>query len=222
MQLIVDGQPRSLMPMREFRAAYSLPPDFGVNWFTPKDYTGLGRIDGAGDELEGVASALLASIPNEPPTSWMGFTVELQQTFHKLLWDINPKVGLRRSEVEYAVVGLGEVCQSFVHTAMKERMSGRALPTFERVYQDWLNRTTRTSERIFPYPYRGRTWGVRIIQYAYGRIGLVVDTEEQTYYVRDFALACPAEGFMAGLLQAVVTRLAALLERASAEAGREA
>jgi hypothetical protein len=221
MRLIIDGQLRSLIPIREFRAANSLPPDFGVNWFTPKDYSGLGRIDEAGAELEEAKTALLASIPDGPPGSWMGFTVELQQTFHKLLWDINHKVGLRRSEVEYAVVGLGEVCQSFVHTAMKERMNGRPLPVFERVYQDWLNRTTRTSERVFPYPYRGRTWGVRIIQYAYGRIGLVVDTEEQTYYVRDAALVCPAEGFMAGLLEAVITKLALLLEQAAAEAGRE-
>jgi hypothetical protein len=61
---------------------------------------------------------------------------------------------------------------------------------------------------------------VRIIQCAYGRIGLVVDTEEQTYYIRDSALACPAEGFMAGLLEAVITKLAGLLEQATAEAGR--
>jgi HAD superfamily hydrolase (TIGR01509 family) len=89
-----------------------------------------------GDTPYDIEAALLASVPDVPQGSWMGFTLELQQSFHRLLWDINHKVGLRRSEVEYAVVGLGEVCQSFIHMAMKERMSGRLLPAFEFVYQD--------------------------------------------------------------------------------------
>jgi hypothetical protein len=50
MKLLIDGISHTFMPIRAFRTAHNLPPEFGVALFEPKDYTGLGSINRAGAE----------------------------------------------------------------------------------------------------------------------------------------------------------------------------
>jgi hypothetical protein len=65
----------------------------------------------------------------------------------------------------------------------------------------------RISQTGHAYAHNGETWSVQIINNAYGRVGLVVETGTVTYHVRDTALACPADGFMAQLLITLLSKL---------------
>jgi hypothetical protein len=218
MDLKMNGQSCPFITVREFRARYNLPPEFGIRLFAPKDYAGLGSIDRAGEALQVLQEVILASLPHRSPSSWMGLAVELQQVFHHQLWAINPSVGLKRSEIEYAVVGFGEVIQTFIHGLITAYMTNRPFPVFEAVYAEWINRTTQVIQRTFLYSYQGKSWVIRLVMHAYGRIGLVVNTGDQTFCVYDGKLACPAEGFMFMLLQAVTQKLAVLAENTALEA----
>jgi len=69
MKLQINGETCHLLPIREFRIRNLLSPDFGINAFLPKDYTGLGRIDEAKSELQLVHAAVVAAVPDSPPPS---------------------------------------------------------------------------------------------------------------------------------------------------------
>lgn len=217
MFLEINGKCCHFIPIREFRIRHLLPPEFGTSAFLPKDYAGLGRIDQAGAELQMVHASVVASVPDSLPASWMGLTLELQEVFHTQLCMINHKVGLKRSEIEYAVLGFGEVCQSFVHGLMNAWMYRQPIPTFEEVYSDWLNRNTQLSQQVFEYVSQGQRWEIRLIKHAYGVMGLTIETGETTYYVSDSDRQCPAEGFMFNLLKEVTTKISHLADQAVLE-----
>ena len=206
MQLVIAGQRRDFIPIKDFRAEHGLPPEFGVAWFESKDYTGLGRIDRAGTELNTVRQAVLDAIPAHLPLqAWMAFVPELTRLFERKLYEINPQVGLKDVEVEFAVAGFADVCQALVYAGPR----GGSTPDFRQLYADWLNSSARVFGEVYAYEHRGQRWQVRIATHAYGRAGLIVDTGEVTHYVHDPALGCPAEGFMASLLHEVASRLLA-------------
>jgi hypothetical protein len=50
---------------------------------------------------------------------------------------------------------------------------------------------------------------VQIIAHAYGRAGMVIHASDETFYVYDAALGCPAEGFMSTLLSDIAARMLA-------------
>src|SRR5262245_64156367 len=96
MLLTIDGQPREFTPIKDFRAAHDLPPEFGVALFEPKDYAGLGRIDRAGAELNGVRAALLDALPTQiKAPSWLSFLPDYARLFEAKLYEINAQVGLK-------------------------------------------------------------------------------------------------------------------------------
>lgn len=217
MKLEINGELCHLLPIREFRIRNLLSPEFGINAFLPKDYTGLGRIDEAKAELQLVHAAVVAAVPKQLPPSWMGLTLELQAVFQVHLTVYNYRIGLKRSEIEYAVLGFGEVVQSFVMGLINGWMYRQPIPTFEDIYSDWLNRTTQLSQRVFDYPHQGINWEVRLIKHAYGVMGLAVDTGENTFYVHDAERKCPAEGFMFNLLKEVTGKINAIADKAALE-----
>jgi hypothetical protein len=201
MELLIDGARRALIPIRVFRAAHGLPDRFGVALFEPKDFTGLGRIDTAGAALNSVRAAVLAALPPAGmPQMWQAALPALRDLFAARLREINPEVGLREVEIDFAVAGFADVCEAVLWAALSARASRRAPPSFREVYADWLDSTVRVSQTVHEYTHRGETWRVRVVHHAYGRAGLVVETAAETHYVADGALACPAEGFMTGLL----------------------
>jgi len=217
MKLQINGETCHLLPIREFRIRNLLSPDFGINAFLPKDYTGLGRIDEAKSELQLVHAAVVTAVPDSPPPSWMGMTLELQAVFQAQLTVYNYKIGLRRSEIEYAVLGFGEVCQSYMTGLINAWMCRQPIPTFEDVYSDWLNRTTQLSQQAFDYPHQGKNWEIRLIKHAYGVMGLAVDTGENIFYIRDAERQCPAEGFMFNLLKEVTAKINTIANKAALE-----
>jgi hypothetical protein len=159
-----------------------------------------------------VQAVLLVSVPSGvPPQGWMAWTLELQMLFRRLLVEINPVVGLHPDEIDYAVAGLGDVCQTYLYERMTPNSTGKS--DFERVYRRWLSRTVERSH-LFSYAHNEDRWYVQILRHAYGRFGMIVITSQGTYYLLDTALGCPAEGFMYGLLREIAGRIDAAFEAA--------
>lgn len=199
MRLTVDGVARDFEPIRTFRLKHNLPPDFGIARFEPKDYSGLGRIDGAGAELNHARAAVLNAISvNLTLRGWLSFIPELTEHFRRTLESINDKVGLRDVEIEYAAAGFADVCQAVVYA----RVRGGNV-AFEAIYGTWLDQTARVSQTVHLY----NGWQIRLVTHAYGRAGIIVQAGDETYYVSDSALGCPAEGYMAALLAEVCARI---------------
>jgi hypothetical protein len=200
MRLTIGAEPRQFLPIKAFRAAHDLPPEFGVALFEPKDFAGLGRIDQAGADLNAVRAAVLAAIPPELSLrEWMTFIPELTRLFTNKLYEINTRVNLHDVEIEFAAAGFADVCQTAVYALLRG-----AAPGFEAVYGEWLDGSARVSQAVHEYG----AWRVQIVTHAYGRAGLIVETGSATHYVADASLGCPADGYMASLLAEVFERIA--------------
>lgn len=207
MRLMIDGQPISFIPLRDFRAAHDLPPDFGVACFEPKDYAGLGSISSAGTALNSLRGALLDALPASlTPQGLLSLAAALTDRFRIELTRINPHVRLREAEIEFAVAGFGDVCNAYAYALLRDRAA-----SFEVVYRDWLAASARVFSGVHRYEHRGEQWRARVIAHAYGRFGLLIETPRGTFAVYDPALACPAEGFMSALLSDVCAGLARAL-----------
>lgn len=203
MRLLIDNTHQPFIPIREFRARHGLPSSFGVAHFEPKDYSGLGRMDGAGAELNALRDRLLRALaPADPPTfeRWLAAVRGWREQFRHELTRINPAVGLHQVEIDFAVAGFGNVAEAVVWAVVRARRLDEPPPTFDRIYADWLNSTVRVGHIHYPYDHVGQHWQVQIIRTAYGRAGLIVRAPDDVYYLHDPSLGCPAEGFMAALL----------------------
>lgn len=214
MYLTIEGESRSLIPIKDFRAAQGLPPDFGVAFFEPKDYDGLGRIDRAGLELNRVRAALLDALPQRMDKGgWLAFLPDYARLFEDQLYTINDHIGLKDVEIEFAVAGLSDVLHHLAYKMMLTQFTPP--PTnpnpalFREVYSEWLDNSLKVFSQIYRYEHQGQTWQVQIIAHAYGRAGLVIHAGDETFYVYDAALGCPAEGFMATLLSDIAARMLA-------------
>jgi hypothetical protein len=208
MRLMIDGQFHDFIAIREFRALYHLPPEFGVNGFTPKDYTGLGRIDEAGSALNQVRTAVLAAIPESLSVrEWLLFVPDLGRLFEQKLSSINAQVGLRDVEIDFAVAGFGDVCQAVAYALARAQAENKPAPDFRQIYSEWLASTMRVFSEVYPYLHAGETWQAQIVAHAYGRAGLIVRIHDQTVYIYDPALGCPAEGFMMALLAEIAEKM---------------
>ena len=211
MKLNIDGQSYVFIPIRAFRAAHDLPLQFGVAMFEPKAYEGLGSIEGAGAELNSVRSALLAAIPPSiSPTELLPKVELLTSLFETQLYSVNHVVGLRPVEVDFAVAGFADVTQAFAYALVRARLGGDP-PDFEAIYQNWLESSARVAYTIHDFIHNDRIWQVQVVSHAYGRAGLIAQSEGEIYYVADASIACPAEGFMAGILRDVCEGLAAAI-----------
>jgi hypothetical protein len=205
MRLTIDGVRRDFTPIKAFREAYGLPPEFGVALFEPKDFTGLGRIDSAGADLNAARAAVLAAIPDRLPlANALAFVDDLTRRFTDQLYAINANVNLHDVEIEYAAAGFSNVLQAVVYAAFRARGT---TPPFEAIYGEWLDSSARVSQTIHTY----RGWKVQIVTHAYGRAGLIVRMDDDTHYVADSALGCPAEGYMGALLAETAARITAAL-----------
>lgn len=213
----LHNQSHPFTPIRQFRAVYNLPSTFGVPLFEHKDYTGLGSIERAGADLQGVRQTVLAAIPSLFPSHTALAEVlaripSLTHVFQEALETINANVGLKDVEIDFAVGGFADVCNEYAFARLRAHLERREPPTFEQVYQTWLDGTVRVLPTVHPYAYGDEVWQVQVIVHAYGRAGLVVQTSDATqsiHYVHDAALGCPAEGYMLTLLAEVCSLLSA-------------
>lgn len=210
MQLIIEGQPQTLIPIRIFREQRALPDDFGVQMFEPKDFSGLAAIDRAGTEMKQLRAALLDAVPARLLTPEMlPFVDGLVMTFRAGLAGINDRIGLRIQEIEFAVAGFSDVLHNWAYALIRANASHTTLPTFQQVYMEWIHSSVRVSQRIFPYAAPDGNWQIQVLNHAYGRIGLRVAEQTVVQYVYDGVYTCPAEGFMITLLAELAERIAA-------------
>lgn len=208
MRLIIDGVEREFISIKTLREQFILPEVFGVALFQAKDYTGLGSIERAGAELNAVRDATLAAVPHTiKQAQLLSLAPQLQAVFLQQLHAINETVQLRDAEIDFAVAGFGDVVSAFTFALVRASVADQATPTFASVYRDWLNQTVRIASSVYSYPHGDAVWGVQVIAHAYGRIGLMIETGESMIFAYDPALACPAEGFMAHLLQNVCQQI---------------
>ncbi len=207
MQLRIDDTLHTFTPIAAFREAHGLPATFAMARFQPKDGTGLGSIDRAGPALQSIREALLKAVPVQmTATETLEFVPQLAQQFERALRGVNERVGLREPEIEFAVQGLQDMLMTLAYALVRATASGTR-PAFEAVYAAWLFDSVRVAATPLSYEHAGRTYGVRVVIHAYGRVGLIVQTEGEAHYLIDKALACPVEGFMAGLLAELGNRM---------------
>jgi hypothetical protein len=209
MDLQIEGQSRHFVPLKTFCEYQQLPPTFSIALFEPKDATGLGRINTASaGELNLVRQVLLDAIPTAMPLhGWLAFLPDLARLLDNKLHEINPEIGLKTIEIDYAVAGFFDVCQNLVYSMIRARASNEPLPTFQTVYSDWLNASVRIASAVHTYIHQGEIWAIQIVHTAYGRAGLIIWTERETHYVLDNHLGCPADGFMLALMHEVAARI---------------
>jgi hypothetical protein len=160
---------------------------------------------------------LLQAIPEQLLFSELMTTIEqVTDVFAAELETANVQVRLRPVEVDFAVSGFRDILQAAAYRLIRLAYARReaAILDFDflAVYQDWLDDTVRVSPVSHPYEQEQRQFAVRLIYNAYGRVGLIVTSAGQTYYVLDMALACPAASFMRDLcaetMQAICRALA--------------
>jgi hypothetical protein len=210
MQLTIDGQAHDLTPIKAFRAAHELPAEFAVALFEPKDWSGLGRVESAGAEMNAVRAAVLSAIPERIPLAEMNVAVDtLAQFFRAQLYGINEAVGLKSVEIDFAASGFFDVAQAYVYGLIHARLAKSAAPTYPEIYEQWYQSSVRLAQTVHEYAHHGETWHVQVISNAYGRCGLRIVAGESVQHVYDGALGCPAEGFMGVLLGDVCARLQA-------------
>jgi hypothetical protein len=205
---LIDGESYTPILLKTFISAHGLAADFGVRTFSPKDYTGLGRIDDAGAALHGLREAVLQRVPERcPVTNLLSVVDDLGRHFELHLRQMNPVVGLREPEIEFAVAGFRDVLSQFAYALVQARLTHSPPPDFRVSYTDWLMSTLRCFEERHALRLGEGEALVQVVAHAYGRVGLLIRAGEQTYAVVDAALACPAEGFMTVLLGAVAAQM---------------
>ncbi len=213
MKLVIGGVERELQSIEAFRQAHNLPPNFSIDHFEPKDYSGLGSIEGAGAEMNSLYQVIIDTVPASLTLPQLVTLVdELDLLFRVRLYEINNVIGLRTAELEFAVAGFSDVLHSLVYAVAHAKAAATALPPFPAVYANWLNTTVRISANVYHYQHEGKVWQVQVINNAYGRIGVMASCGEAIYYLYDPTLACPAEGFMYRLLADVGNRILAAME----------
>ena len=100
MELVINGRRQNFMPIQQFRSQWHLPDEFGVAYFEPKDWQGLGSIKGAGGAMSAMRKAVLADMPETVRWANLLSVVDLlTQTFRYQLEQANTHIGLRLHDV---------------------------------------------------------------------------------------------------------------------------
>lgn len=212
MQLRIEDQTQTLIDIRDFRKTHDLPDTFGVALFEPKDYSGLASIEQGGEALQTVREMLLEVIaPEIRFMALLPYMEQLTKYFRVRLNLANDQIKLRDTEIDFAVNGFSDLSQQIAYEIIHAHNTRRPMPEFDPIYQHWLNTSVRISQRVHEYDHNGTLWKINIINTIYGRAGLIINAGEAMYYVRDAALACPAQGYMYNLMKAVCERVGAAI-----------
>ncbi len=215
-KLQIGGVRREFVPLPALSQQWGLPDEFCIAHFEPKDWQGLGSLDGAGKALEKVKQQVLRATPRRlTANSLPGWVEPLTGVFRRALVGANEEVGLRESEIDFAVAGFRAITQAVADHLIRLSYANRADPGLIRsqydyaaIYRAWLDESVEVSGMTHAYTHNGARFDVRVIYYAYGRVGLEVrPAGGETYYVADLALACPAASYMQELCGAVGERL---------------
>lgn len=214
-QLTVGGHTHIFVPLSAFRSQRGLPDEFSLAYFEPKDWQGLGSLDGSGKALATVRQRMLEAVPLTLILAELIPQVQaLTDLFRVELTAINREIGLREVEVEFAVAGFADVTQNVAYQLIQLSHTYRHDPRqiqlhfdFAAVYQNWLDASARVSAATHIYTQHDVQYEVQVVYNVYGRAGLQVQVANEVYYVADMALACPASNYMLDLCSAVAQAL---------------
>lgn len=216
MQLIIDNHPRAFISLQTFRTRWRLPDDFTIACFEPKEWTGLGSVEGSGQALAAIKHCVLEVVPALVQVSNLMPLVGILSTiFRRELETANEQIGLRQVEIDFAVAGFHDLLQTIVyrliqlvHMCQKDMVQVRSQFDFSEIYLTWLSDSVRIGTRVHTYVNGEQPFEVRIIYNAYGRVGLeVLAVDGERYFVVDMSLACPASGYMETLAEQVAQKL---------------
>jgi hypothetical protein len=206
--LTIDGQPRTLIELREFRKTHDLPEHFAITQFEDKDYTGLARMDTGAPRLNELREGILAAVPEELRQPDLMYIAETMSAMLRAgLYAINDEIGLKPAEIDFAVSGFSDMLQAWTYTLIRARPNNDEVDP-GNVYREWLDNSVRLSQPGTVYRHHDEGWRIQTINTAYGRVGMVIRTDSSAYYVQDTVLACPADGYMYRLFCEVATRVA--------------
>jgi len=223
MQLTIAEYTHTFIPLQAFRSQRGLPDDFNLAHFEPKDWQGLGSLDGSGKALATVRQRVIEAVP--PTVTLAGLISQVEgliNLFQRELAAINSQLGLRDVEVDFAVAGFADVTQAVGYHLLQLGHLYRHDPSqissnfdFSAIYQSWLDASVRISTTTHLYTHENVQYEVQIVYNAYGRVGLKVLVAEEVYYVADMALACPASAYMMDLCGEVAQALYLALNRST-------
>lgn len=216
MELIINQQKQTFIPLTHFRQTWQLPPEFELALFEPKGWAAPGSVEGTGRALAEIKRTTLQAIPAKITLqTLMPQTDHLATTFQHQLETVNTEVGLRPVEVKFAVSGFQDVLQAIVYNLIQLYHTHRQKPDqimahfdIKTIYQSWLNNSVRVATTPKHYQHNNLTFEIYIVYNAYGRIGLEVHHQDGVTYVLDPTLACPAMNYMQGLCEETGQRLA--------------
>lgn len=207
--LFIGGERIVFIPLNAFRAMHMLPEQFSIRHFDPKDNSGMARIDHAGEIYRDLETAVMAAVPERLSIlSLLDACDQLEVAFRSALERVNPDIGLRDVEIDYAVAGFADMLCRWCYALIQTKTTNQSAPAFSQVYGDWLGESIRIAAREIAYAHSGDIWQIRVVNHVYGRIGLQVRMASGVQYVADHTHACPAEAFMARLLQRIALQLA--------------
>lgn len=215
MQLRINNQNRTLIPIQTFRAQWGLPDSFQMVYFESKEWKGLGSLEGAGPALATVRQRMIQAVPSQVTISSLLSAVDdLSYIFRHELGAANVRIGLRSVEVDFAVSGFYDVLQAVAyrlaelyHTHRNDLTQLGHSFDFPNIYQTWLDNSVQVSTTTHTYKHNDTQFKVRIIYNIYGHIGLEVETANELHYVVDMSLACPASSYMYELCSQVAQAL---------------
>lgn len=213
MQFSVNGVEQEFIELATFRRAHNLPDEFGLSLFDPKDYTNLGMIDHIGAEaLNELKQIMLGNLPERLSLShYQTFLEQYQLLFRVWLYEANAQIGLRQVELDFAEAGFADVNQVWMYELIRARAAQTEMPSFAKVYAQWVGNSIQLSGNHFCYRHRDQEWDIQIIHSVYGRIGLYICIEGKEFFVYDTIYACPAEGFMTQILTQISEHLTKVL-----------
>lgn len=220
-QLSIAGHTHTFISIQAFRSQWSLPDDFNLAHFEPKDWQGLGRLDGSGKAMATVRQRVIEAVPQTVSLADLINQVEaLTGLFYLELAAINSQIGLRDVEVDFAVAGFADVTQSVAYQLLQLSHIYRHEPAqislnfdFSAIYQSWLDASARVSTTTHIYLHNNVRYEVQIVYNAYGRVGLKVQVGDDVFFVADMTLACPASNYMLDLCREVAQALCRALTR---------
>ncbi len=214
MHLTIDGHRREFIPLHTFRAQWGLPDGFNISRFEAKDWS-VGTVTASGSRLVLITHKVIEAVPSSITASELLSQVDmLVGIFRNLLEAVNEQIGLRQVEIDFAADGFQNVLRDVAYqllrlsqTYAQDSSQIRQRFDFSVIYQSWLDASARVFSTSHSYVHQGSRFEVRVVYYAYGRVGLEVRVDNQTYYVLDPTLACPAARYMEDLSQRVAQAL---------------
>jgi len=219
MELNINNQRQTFIPLPIFRTTWNLPDTFQVALFEPENRMDLGNLDQAGPVLAQVKEIVVQTVPVQVSLEELFPQVEyLADHFQSGLEAVNDRIGLRTAEIDFARAGFEDILRGVADHLVRLYYEHRTQPVrisdhfdFSAVYQTWLDNSARVASLpksyLVPGPQAETEFIIHVVYNAYGRVGLEVHANDQIYYVVDTTLACPAASYMKRLCETVAQRL---------------